>query len=324
MTGISDSPSWRYAQSARHRRAFRLAKAARRGALAMSALSAKRRRGRLRRAAVQRRNADAHRVRADGALCVRALLAQRLAARSAAAGDGGSDRRTPTPKAHALRFQQRSQRPFSRIARQASTPTAAHLCANCATFLSHGQPAARARIGSRARRSLRLGRSLRRRRRPCARRRARAAIAIRCSRRRSTYVRLRLRSLDDMVYYVGELMRAGSDASRTRASRLKRSSLCAPQACAAAGKACRSSASCRTRAQHGRIYAAEVALWRRALSTRARPSGAHAAREAEAVRARTHANEGDRSSSVLSLIAEILALNQSPDAIRAPSRLIAE
>ena len=36
------------------------------------------------------------------------------------------------------------------------------------------------------------------------------------------------------------------------------------------------------------------------------------------------AAEGDRSSSVLSLIAEILALNQSPDSIRAPSRLIAE
>jgi hypothetical protein len=40
--------------------------------------------------------------------------------------------------------------------------------------------------------------------------------------------------------------------------------------------------------------------------------------------AATVAEEGDRSSSVLSLIAEILALNQSPEAIRAPSRLIAE
>ena len=41
-------------------------------------------------------------------------------------------------------------------------------------------------------------------------------------------------------------------------------------------------------------------------------------------RCRIIADEGDRSSSVLSLIAEILALNQSPDAIRAPNRLIAE
>jgi hypothetical protein len=41
-------------------------------------------------------------------------------------------------------------------------------------------------------------------------------------------------------------------------------------------------------------------------------------------RCQDNADEGDRSSSVLSLIAEILALNQSPDAIRAPSRLIAE
>ncbi len=39
---------------------------------------------------------------------------------------------------------------------------------------------------------------------------------------------------------------------------------------------------------------------------------------------RDDAEQGDRSSSVLSLIAEVLALNQSPDAIRAPSRLIAE
>jgi hypothetical protein len=33
---------------------------------------------------------------------------------------------------------------------------------------------------------------------------------------------------------------------------------------------------------------------------------------------------GDRSSSVLSLLAELLALNQSPESLRAPARLIAE
>jgi len=33
---------------------------------------------------------------------------------------------------------------------------------------------------------------------------------------------------------------------------------------------------------------------------------------------------GDRSSSVLSLLAELLALNQSPDAIRAPTRVFVE
>ena len=45
---------------------------------------------------------------------------------------------------------------------------------------------------------------------------------------------------------------------------------------------------------------------------------------AETGECQDNAEQGDRSSSVLSLIAEILALNQSPDAIRAPSRLIAE
>jgi hypothetical protein len=34
------------------------------------------------------------------------------------------------------------------------------------------------------------------------------------------------------------------------------------------------------------------------------------------------ADAGDRTSSVISLIAELLALNQSPDAIRAPDRLL--
>jgi hypothetical protein len=35
-----------------------------------------------------------------------------------------------------------------------------------------------------------------------------------------------------------------------------------------------------------------------------------------------NAEQGDRTSSVLSLIAELLALNQSPEAIRAPDRLL--
>jgi hypothetical protein len=73
---------------------------------------------------------------------------------------------------------------------------------------------------------------------------------------------------------------------------------------------------------HG-IYAAEIAYGGDRF--RAGPAiGRSCGEQAQAGACRDVAEEGDRSSSVLSLIAEILALNQSPDAIRAPSRLIAE
>ncbi|MEQ1493656.1 MAG: hypothetical protein ABL932_24240, partial [Terricaulis sp.] len=135
-------------------------------------------------------------------------------------------------------------------------------------------------------------------------------------------MRLRLRSLDDMVYYVGELLRAGSMR-------------------AAPGEAIEAQVTVRAAGLRGGgqgvplfrvvpehdsargIYAAEIAYGGERF--RAGPAiGRSCGEQAQAGACRDIAEEGDRSSSVLSLIAEILALNQSPDAIRAPSRLIAE
>ena len=138
----------------------------------------------------------------------------------------------------------------------------------------------------------------------------------------STLVRLRLRSLDDMVYYVGELMRAGAMVAdegapieaqlNVRAAGLRGGGQgvplfrVVPEAAASAD-----------------IYAASVVYGGHRYY--AGPAiGRSCGAQAESGRCQDNAEEGDRSSSVLSLIAEILALNQSPDAIRAPNRLIAE
>ena len=135
-------------------------------------------------------------------------------------------------------------------------------------------------------------------------------------------LRLRLRSLDDMVYYVGELLRAGGmraapgetiEAQVTvRAAGLRGGGRGVPLFRVIPA----------TDAAQG-VYAAEIAYGGERF--RAGPAiGRSCGDEAQAGHCRDVAEEGDRSSSVLSLIAEILALNQSPDAIRAPSRLIAE
>ena len=136
-------------------------------------------------------------------------------------------------------------------------------------------------------------------------------------------VRLRLRSLDDMIYYVGELLRAGSmqaapgqpiEAQVTvNAAGLRGGGRGVPLFRVLPQGA----------ADPNAIYAAEVAYG--GVRYRAGPAiGRSCGSETSEGRCRDIAEEGDRSSSVLSLIAEILALNQSPDAIRAPSRLIAE
>jgi hypothetical protein len=132
----------------------------------------------------------------------------------------------------------------------------------------------------------------------------------------------RLRSLDDMVYYVGELMRTGAmqaapgepiEAQITvRAAGLRGGGRGVPLfRIVPDGSGSRS------------IYAAEVLYGGERY--RAGPAIGRSCGEASSEGVcRDVAEEGDRSSSVLSLIAEILALNQSPDAIRPPSRLIAE
>jgi len=135
-------------------------------------------------------------------------------------------------------------------------------------------------------------------------------------------LRLRLRSLDDMIYYVGELLRAGSMQANeggiieaqinVRAAGLRGGGAGVPLF--------RVSPS---RGDTRRVHAAEVSYG--GVRYRAGPAIGRSCGAASAEGpCRDIAQEGDRSSSVLSLIAEILALNQSPDAIRAPSRLIAE
>lgn len=136
-------------------------------------------------------------------------------------------------------------------------------------------------------------------------------------------VRLRLRSMDDMVYYIGELMRAGMMRAEpgapieaqinVRAAGLRGGGQGVPLF--------RISPDSRS---HRRVYAAQVQYGGDRFV--AGPAIGRSCGEAAASGVcRDNAEEGDRSSSVLSLIAEILALNQSPEAIRAPSnRVIAE
>lgn len=137
-----------------------------------------------------------------------------------------------------------------------------------------------------------------------------------------TYV-FRLRSLDDTVYYVGELLRAGSMVAESgepieaqltvRAAGLRGGGQGVPLFRVVPHES----------AVHERIYGAEVAYGGERYY--AGPAISRSCGEATTYGpCRDTAEEGDRSSSVLSLIAELLALNQSPDAIRAPNRLIAE
>lgn len=143
----------------------------------------------------------------------------------------------------------------------------------------------------------------------------------------ATYV-LSLRSFDDMIFYVGELMRPSTteggdgDAMNARLTVFAaglRSDRGVPlfrilPAAEATREAPRDphlhfAASV---AYGGRRYFAGPPVGRSCLA--ASPDGICADQPAA----------GDRSSSVLSLLAELLALNQSPEAIRAPNRIIVD
>lgn len=138
----------------------------------------------------------------------------------------------------------------------------------------------------------------------------------------STLVRLRLRSLDDMIYYVGELMRAGAMAPGARGAIEAQVSVRAAGLRGGGRGVPLFRILPRGGAENG-IYAAEVE-YGGARYVAGPAIGRSCGAETSDGVCRDVADEGDRSSSVLSLIAEILALNQSPDSIRAPSRLIAE
>jgi hypothetical protein len=128
---------------------------------------------------------------------------------------------------------------------------------------------------------------------------------------------LNLRSFDEAIYYVGELLRAGATAGddevqaariKVRAAGLRGGGVGVPLFRVVRGGDARDGWSAVVSYQ-GERYAAGPAVFR---------SCAAAARKGPCTD--DWAN-GDRSSSVLSLLAEILALNQSPDAIKAPTRI---
>ncbi|MES1199841.1 MAG: hypothetical protein ABUS57_00115 [Pseudomonadota bacterium] len=133
-------------------------------------------------------------------------------------------------------------------------------------------------------------------------------------------VTLKLRSLDDMIYYVGELMRAGSmDEQRetieaqvtVKAAGLKGGGAGVPLFRIVRGD------------RHGMHYAASIDYDGERYSA-GPPVGRSCGAATPDGRCRDDAEHGDRSSSVLSLIAELMALNQSPDAIRAPDRVFTQ
>lgn len=138
-----------------------------------------------------------------------------------------------------------------------------------------------------------------------------------------TYV-LTLRSFDDIVYYVGELLREepGADSTLSAALGVRAAGLRAgspvPLFRVTPETAARRTVDGDPRAR----YAASVVYDGRRWF-----AGPPVSRTCDAVGPAPCTDDpqsGDRSSSVLSLLAELLALNQSPDAIRAPSRIFVE
>jgi hypothetical protein len=135
---------------------------------------------------------------------------------------------------------------------------------------------------------------------------------------------LGLRSLDDAVYYVGELLREtdGPAGDVLEAAVTVKAAGVASEADVRAplfrvvdlggGWFADPGGFAASAVYQGRRYASGPPVGRNCAAVS--PKGACAADPAL----------GDRSSSVLSLMAELFALNQSPDALRPPARLIAE
>jgi hypothetical protein len=142
-----------------------------------------------------------------------------------------------------------------------------------------------------------------------------------------TYV-MSMRSFDDIVYYVGELMRPsvtqlGDEAVMAspltvRAAGL-RSQIGAPLFRILPADEASKEAPIDPHA----YYAAGVSYGGRRFYAGPPVGRACPAATPEGVCAEDP-DAGDRSSSVLSLLAELLALNQSPDSIRAPQRVFVE
>ena len=138
----------------------------------------------------------------------------------------------------------------------------------------------------------------------------------------SSRVVLRLRSLDDVIYYVGELLRAGTMAPAPDGAIEARVTIAAA-GLRGGGAGVPLFRLLPEEAVSEAVFTASVAYGGERFF--AGPAiGRSCGASAESGPCRDDAARGDRTSSVLSLIAELMALNQSPDAIRAPDRLIAE
>jgi hypothetical protein len=130
---------------------------------------------------------------------------------------------------------------------------------------------------------------------------------------------LNLRSFDEAVYYVGELLRAGATQGEgaVQAARIK---------VRAAGLRGGGAGVPLFRVVRGRGFDAKDG-WSAVVSYQGErfAAGPAVSRSCAAQKANGPCTDdwanGDRSSSVLSLLTEILALNQSPDAIKAPTRI---
>jgi len=139
---------------------------------------------------------------------------------------------------------------------------------------------------------------------------------------------LSLRSFDDMVFYVGELMRPAATESGEGAVMESRLTVFSAGLRTERGvplfrilpKDSAERAAPRDPHLH---FAASVNYGGRRFFAGPPVPRSCAAAAAEGLCADDPA-AGDRSSSVLSLLAEILALNQSPEAIRAPNRIIVD
>jgi hypothetical protein len=137
--------------------------------------------------------------------------------------------------------------------------------------------------------------------------------------------RFELRSFDDIVYYVGELMRPSYTVSEgkpaapmealinVRTAGLRGAGATAPLFRIVPADAAGANPSYAAEVSYeGRVYYAGPPIGRSCYDPS--PEGL----------CTDDAAHGDRSSSVLSLLAELLALNQSPESIRAPARLFAD
>jgi hypothetical protein len=139
---------------------------------------------------------------------------------------------------------------------------------------------------------------------------------------------LALRSLDDVIYYVGELMRVGSMDPEAEIIAAQVTVGAAGLRGGGAGvplfRLVRERAAEREAPGSPRQHFAAFVAYEGARFYAGPATGRSCADARAEGPCRDDSQHGDRSSSVLSLIAELMALNQSPDAIRAPSRLIAE